>query len=108
MGAPHMSLLDPGNPETGGVRLLHLGALSSPSDPFWCQFDPVTGKQYKRQVAFEMLCDENVTGPAKPVAVLTNSSNTCHVRIQFKTAKACGRAAFPTAAASRHLRHQRP
>lgn len=106
VGAPQMSLLDPKNPETGGVRLLHMGALPSDSDPFWCQFDPVTGKEYRRKVAFDMLCDGSVAGPAKPVAVVWNSSDTCFVRIQFKTAQACGGAALPLSSPS--PRHRLP
>ena len=47
VGAPHMSLLDPSNPETGGVWLEHIGAAASDSDPFWCQFNPATGAQVR-------------------------------------------------------------
>ena len=41
---------------------MHIGAAASDSDPFWCDFNPVTGSQYEREVVFNFLCDPEVDG----------------------------------------------
>lgn len=89
-GPPQMSLIDPSNPSTGGVRLYHQGLPPSDSDPYRCPVDPTTGKQSARDVTFEMLCNKTVTGLAEPVqAIVGKDGNNCSVTIQFMTAFAC-------------------
>ena len=85
-----MSLIDPANPATGGVRMLMIGGPLSKGNPFHCQVNPVTGKDYVRQVVYEMLCDHSVTGLAEPVGVVHNATIDCFFTMQFRTARACG------------------
>ena len=45
VGPPSMSLIDPSNPETGGVRLVYLGGAASDSNPYRCDVNPATGAE---------------------------------------------------------------
>ena len=67
---------------------MHIGAAASDSDPFWCDFNPVTGSQYEREVVFHLLCDPEVKG-VETLYARQNSTNDCRYSIAFKTSKAC-------------------
>ena len=85
-----MSLIDPTNPATGGVRLQPAPVEAADDDPFWCVFDPRTGAQFPRSVTFEIMCDEAVTGRAEPIRAIQNTTNDCQYTMQFRSARACG------------------
>ena len=44
VGPPIMSLIDPSNPYTGGVRLRYHDVPANASDPFYCSYDHVNRK----------------------------------------------------------------
>ena len=67
---------------------MHIGAAASDSDPFWCDFNPVTGSQYEREVVFHLLCDPEVKG-VETLCARQNSTSDCHYSVLFKTSKAC-------------------
>jgi len=88
-GVPQYNLTDPSNPQTGGVQVTFEGATPAHDDPFWCQFNPVTGAQYKRQVTYKFHCDPSVTG-VEVVGASQNRTNDCVYTLEFKTSRACG------------------
>ena len=67
---------------------MHIGAAASDSDPFWCDFNPVTGSQYEREVVFHLLCDPEVKG-VETLSALQNATDDCRYSLLFKTSKAC-------------------
>lgn len=85
---PMYSVSDPSNPGTGGVIIRHQGVAPSPSDPFWCPFNPATGAQYERSITYDMRCDPTVPGVA-PVGVTVDPKNDCDYTFTWYTAKAC-------------------
>lgn len=85
---PHWSLMDPSNPQTGGVIAAFKGASPKDSDPFWCQFNPATGAQYEREVHYHFMCDEDVD-TVQPVSAQQNSTNDCRYTIVWRTSAAC-------------------
>ena len=62
---------------------MHIGAAASDSDPFWCDFNPVTGSQYEREVVFHLLCDPEVKG-VETLCARQNSTSDCHYSVLFR------------------------
>ena len=59
-----------------GVILRYQGAPPDAGDPFWCPFDPVTGKQLPRTVSMNLQCNPNVQG-ANLVKAIQNATEDC-------------------------------
>lgn len=87
-GPPRWSVEDPNDPEEGGIRAAFLGAAASPSDPFWCHFNPTTGAQYQREVHFVFTCDDDVD-TVSIIGAIQNSTNDCHYELHFASKLAC-------------------
>ncbi len=52
------------------------GVPSNENDPFWCPWNPATGAQYPRTMAYILQCDPTVKG-AVEVSATQNKTNDC-------------------------------
>jgi Autophagy-related protein 27 len=82
------SSLVSGDPSQG-VRVTLFGETPTKSDPFRCDYDPVSGAPYPRVTHQEFYCDPSVTGFAELYQVIQNQTDTCDYTLRFKTSAAC-------------------
>lgn len=87
VGAPDFSLIDASD-ASKGVQLRYSAGTPSLSDPFWCPFNPATGKQYSRNITYVISCNPNVHG-AKLVSVTQSNTNDCEYTADFESNAAC-------------------
>ena len=59
-----------------GVILKYQGAPPDVGDPFWCPYDPVTGKQLPRTVSMNLQCNPNVQGGIE-IQAIQNATEDC-------------------------------
>jgi hypothetical protein len=85
--APSFNVLTPGDP-TKGVQLTFTGPTPSPTDPYQCDLNPITGKQYPRTARMQFFCNETIAG-AEFVSVQQNSTDSCDYSFQIMTNLVC-------------------
>jgi len=85
------TLLDAGNPLTGGVQFVHTGMPPDINDPFNCPVNPVNNLARERQLIIQIACDQ---GGAKSPPTLTNIAvnepTTCVYVVTASSYAACG------------------
>lgn len=82
-------IVDPSNPLTGGVQLIHGGMPPDDADPYNCPINPATGLARERQLTIQLQCDPS--GSATTLQVLgTSEPSTCSYVLTAKTKAACG------------------
>lgn len=83
------NLIDPSNPLTGGVSLVHVGMPPDDADPTNCPVNPATGLARERQLTMNIYCDQG--GSATSLTVIGASEpSVCSYVLELKSGAACG------------------
>jgi hypothetical protein len=71
-----------------GFELTYSGVAPSPSNPFQCPVNPVTGQPNNPMVTYVFACDASVDG-AQLLSVQQVPTNPCAYRLHFVTNLLC-------------------
>lgn len=86
---PEFDLIDPSNPATGGILLLHNGMMPVSGDPAGCPPDPITNYPAPRTLAMRLFCDPTMFRNDIRVTALVENP-TCYYTMDIFTGAACG------------------
>eukprot|EP01138_Halocafeteria_seosinensis_P013049 gb/GECG01013327.1/.p1 GENE.gb/GECG01013327.1/~~gb/GECG01013327.1/.p1 ORF type:complete len:339 (+),score=40.58 gb/GECG01013327.1/:1-1017(+) len=89
IGEPSFELIEPSNPEQGGIRLAHRAAIAAKDDPWECVVER-GGESFalERHVTYDIYCDETV-----PLAKVIGAEEhpECHYQVTIRSQHACGK-----------------